>query len=800
MMLTRLPENEYQRRELAASQLRVRTNPAELGFTDTSMLPGLSDTIVGQDRAVFALEFGLTMEADGYNIFVVGPAGTGRTTYTAAKVRETAAAKSVPDDCCYVYNFQAPDEPLCLHFPPGQGVRFRNSMQHLVQDVENALTQFFDSEAYALESTELMNQFNQRAEQIWSQVEHNATELGLSLQRTATGVLTLPLDSHGHVVPLDEFAKFSPEDKAVVRVRQQQLEQSFEEGMRQIKGIQKEAGTASQLLEEKTAAYAVEPLFDEMVEKYQDDAVHRYLQLLKEDVIQNHSVFHRDGDTSNADAMTTGTGTMQQDPRTRYQVNVMVDHTGATGAPVVIEPNPTYFNLFGKVEYRGNRNVMVSDYTLIKPGALHRANGGYLIIQAMDLLSHAASWTALKRALKNGEIRIDHPQEEMLWMVSTGLRPQSVPLKVKVILIGTPDIYHLLYEYDDAMEKHFKVKVEFDAVMERTQAAAKQYANFISTYTKTRGMLPFSADAVAEVIDFSARLSGNQQKLSTRFHPVIELVTEASYRARQDKAERVGAEHVRQALRDKLHRSDLVKEKVLEMILDGTVRVDTEGERVGQINGLAVLSSGDVVFGEPHRITVRTYVGRQGVVNVERETAMSGNIHDKGLLILSAYLSAEFAKERPLAVSATIVFEQTYSKIDGDSASSTELFALLSSLGEVPILQDMAVTGSVDQFGDIQPIGGVNEKVEGFFYICKAKGLTGRQGVIIPYQNMPNLFLSEEIVEAVDTGRFHIWPIHRVEEGIELLTGYRAESVYAAVTQNLDKMAERASLGDTQGK
>lgn len=798
MMLTRLMDSEYQKRELAASELRVRTKAAELGFTDTSLLPGLSDTIVGQDRAVAALEFGLAMDADGYNIFVVGPAGTGRTTYTAAQVRKIATLKPVPDDCCYVYNFQAPDEPLCLQFSPGQGVHFRNSMGRLVHGIESALTQFFDSEAYALESTQLMNQFNARAEEIWNQVEHSATDLGLSLQRTATGVLTLPLDSHGQVIAPEEFSKFSSEDKAVVRVRQQQLEQSFEEAMRQIKGIQKEAATASQLLEEKTAAYAVEPLFDEMTEKYAGEAVHRYLQLVKEDVIQNHSVFHHDGDAQSAEAVLTGT--MAQDPRTRYQVNVMVDHTGMTGAPVIIEPNPTYFNLFGKVEYRGNRNVMVSDYTLIKPGALHRANGGYLIIQAMDLLSHPASWTALKRALKNSEIRIDNPQEEMLWMVSSGLRPHSVPLQVKVILIGTPDIYHLLYEYDDAMEKHFKVKVEFDAVMERTNAAAKQYANFIATYTKAHGLLPFASDAVAEVIDFSARLSGHQHKLSTRFHPVIELVTEASYRAMHDKAERVGAEHVLQALKDKLHRSDLVKEKVLEMILNGTIRVDTEGERVGQINGLAVLSSGDVVFGEPHRITARTYVGRSGVVNVERETAMTGNIHDKGLLILSAYLAAEFAKERPLAVSATIVFEQTYSKIDGDSASSTELYALLSSLGEVPILQAMAVTGSVDQFGDIQPIGGVNEKVEGFFYICRAKGLTGRQGVIIPQQNVPNLFLTDDIVAAVEAGQFHIWPIRRVEEGIELLTGYTAESVYTAVSETLDRMAEEAGLNDTHVK
>ncbi|WP_054970348.1 Lon protease family protein [Alicyclobacillus ferrooxydans] len=790
-MLLLLPEEEYKLRELSADELRVHTSTEELRFEDTSQLPGLSDTMVGQDRAVQALAFGLSIDAEGYNIFVVGPPGTGRTTYTASQVFEVARSKPVPNDWCYVYNFQAPDEPICLQFPPGQGVRFRSAMQRLVKDLEKALTQYFDSDAYAAESTQLMNQFNERAEKVWSLLEASAHELGLVLQRTATGMVTIPLDAEGRPIPSDEFAQLSNTARAAVRTRQQQLEQSFEEAMRQIKSIQKEASTAEEMLEEKTCAYAIEPLFDELRLQFQGEDVARYLQRVKEDVIANHALFHGDPEPTTPDAALLGA--VPPDPRIRYQVNVMVDHTDSAGAPVIIEPNPTYFNLFGKVEYRGNRGVMVSDYTLIKPGALHRANGGYLIVQAIDLLSHPAAWTALKRALKNGEIRIDNPQEENMWMVSTGLRPQEIQLKVKVILIGTPDIYHLLYEYDDAMQKHFKVKVEFDAEMERSAAASRQYANFVASYTKAHELPPFTAGAVAEIIDFSARLAGNQRKLSTRFHPVIELVTEASYLAQQAGANTVTEQHVNSALSAKVHRADLIKEKVLEMILNGTIRVDTDGKRIGQINGLAVLASGNVSFGQPHRITARTYVGRRGVINVERETAMSGQIHDKGVLILSAYLAAEFGKRMPMAVSGTIVFEQTYSKIDGDSASSTELYALLSSLSELPILQGIAVTGSVDQFGEIQPIGGVNEKIEGYFYICKAKGLTGRQGVMIPRQNVTNLFLPEEVVDAVRNGQFHIWAVQSVEEGIELLTGFTALSVYVEIETNVVEMSRAAA-------
>ena len=796
-MLQRISKEQVKSREWSGRQVELGQGLQSVHFADTSELPGLSEGIIGQDRAVSALEFGLSIQADGYNLFVVGPVGTGKTTYTVQKVKEMAATRSVPKDLCYVYNFSNPDQPLALFFEPGRGHQFRAAMEQLVRDIELELMRQFESEEYHQGSTGLLKTFNDRAERAWELLEDNARSRGIALQRTSTGLATVPIGPDGRPVPQDALDGLSDAEKSQLRLQQQKVEELFEETVRQIKAVQKEARKAQQRLDEQTASFATMHLFEEMSAQFSDPKVGEFLQLMKDDVIRNHAYFHRDQEQETAAAIRP----VEQDPRRRYQVNIMVDQQGQTGAPVVIESNPTYFNLFGKVEYRGSGGVLTSDYTLIKPGALHRANGGYLILQDQDLFSHPASWQGLKRALKNAEIRIDNPNEETLWVSASGLRPESVGLSVKVIMIGTPAVYHLLYQNDEALRKYFKVKVEFDAQMDRTEQSCRRYANFVASYTRQHGLLPFSKAAVAQLIEESSRQVGHQEKLSTRFSPVIELITESCFYAREQKTAVVTDEHVRRALFENQQRSNLIKDKVLELILDGTIKVQTRGEQVGQINGLAVLNSGDFVFGEPHRITARTYLGQRGVVNVDRETAMSGRIHDKGLLILSGYLSAEFAQTRPLSVSASLVFEQTYSAIDGDSASSTELYALLSSLSGLPIKQGIAVTGSVDQFGEIQPIGGVNEKIEGFFYICQAQGLTGEQGVIIPVQNVPNLFLSDEVIAAVTAGNFHIWPVRNVKEGIELLTGvaaggdkpYPDGTVYHLIEQRLEEMNQHAS-------
>lgn len=802
-MLKRLERADYRRRELSVEQLRCCMDANQFQFEDTSALSGLTEGIIGQERAAFALEFGLSMNEPGYNLFVVGPVGTGKTTYSIKKVKDAAQSRAVPEDWCYVYNFRNPDQPTALRFPPGEVRRFRNAMVQLVREIEQELSRQFESQEYHQESGQVLRKFNEEISQISGSVETYARQLGLALQRTSTGVATVPLDANGHPVTPEKFSQLPDQDKVTYRQNQELVEDMFEDAVRKMKGVQKEARKAQQSFDERTASFAIEHLFEDMLAQFPGDKVSDYLLQLKADVVLHHPYFHRDQDGETPVPMQSGE--MQADPRQHYQVNVIVDQQGHQGAPVVIETNPTFFNLFGKTEYRGNsQGALMSDYRLIKPGALHRANGGYLILQVQDLLAHPASWTGLKRALKNAEIQIDQPTEESVWMVSSGLRPEAIPLNVKIVLIGTPDFYHLLYRNDEALHKFFKVKVEFDSQMDRTPESCHRYANFVASYTKDHQLLPLSSMAMAQVIDYSSRQAGHQKKLSTRFNPMIDLINEAAFYASQEQAERVEATHVKRALQKKQERSSLVKEKVLEYVLDGTIRIDTKGERVGQINGLAVLDTGDFMFGQPHRITARTYRGRRGVINVERETAMSGQIHNKGLLILNGYLAAEFGQQRPLSISASLVFEQTYSMIDGDSASSTELYVLLSSLADVPIKQEFAVTGSVDQFGEIQPIGGVNEKIEGFYYVCQAKGLTGEQGVIIPQQNVVNLFLSDEVMDAVEKGLFHIWPVKTVREGIELLTGVVAgepgevatvenDTLFGLIKSRLEKLSQAQS-------
>ena len=797
-MLRKISEEEKKARALDPEALCYHCSEDVFSFEDTSELEGLKGEMIGQKRAEKALQFGLDMKDGSYHLFLSGPTGTGKTTYAIKKTKERALKEPVPCDWCYVYNFQNPDQPLAISLPPGQGQKFRQAIEQLVKDMEAALRRQFESDEYHRQSSELMKSFEEKADQVWRLLETSAKQMNMAVERTPTGIVTIPLMNNGRPFAPEQFELLSETEKSVFHLNRKRLEKMIDDSLRQINQIRKEAREALKKLEEETATYAIRHLFEEVKSAFNDEKIRRYLDDMQEDVIRHHHYFHREPALPKEGSFGNG---LNQDPRNRYKVNLIVDRSTAQGAPVIVETNPTYFNLFGKTEYRGGYGHLTSDYSLIKPGSLHLANGGYLIMQAADLLSHPLSWQGLKRALKSGEIRIEHPAEEHIWLAPTGLRPESIPLNVKIILIGTPDIYHLLYNFDEVFRKYFKVKVEFDGEMDRTPENMLQLARFIRSYTDEKGLLPFSREAVMRIVDFSSKLAGHRQKLSTRFNQLIDLLVEAELFARQGGSPRVEGEHVRQALQAKEQRSGLIKEKVLERILDGTIMVDTKGERVGQINGLSVSKIGDLTFGQPHRITARTFVGRRGVINVERETAMSGQIHSKGVLILSGYLAGEFAQKHPLSMSATLVFEQTYSVVEGDSASSTELYALLSALSGLPIDQGIAVTGSVNQFGEIQPIGGVNEKIEGFFYVCQAQGLTGKQGVIIPYQNVPNLFLADEVIEAVKAGLFHIWPVRNIKEGIEILTGveagdgppYPPGTVYALVEERLAEMGKRSA-------
>ncbi|WDL96142.1 Lon protease family protein [Alicyclobacillus sp. ALC3] len=781
-------------RELTVEDLEARTRPSELGFEDTSELTPES-FIIGQSRAVAAMDFGLHMNAPGYNLFVAGPTGTGKTTYVLDKVREVAVHRKAASDWCYVHNFSAPDEPYALSFPPCHGREFARSVANLMDAVEGALTSAFNSDSYHHECSELEKSIALRVEELWSKLEAYAREFGFSLRKTATGVVTVMQKPDGTPLTRPEFEAMPQQEQDEIRQHQTVIADALEATLHHVTSLQAEALSAQRTLDERTARFAVEHLFTPLLTESGNARIQGWLSALRDDVILHHR------ELRSVDVPAQGT-TIQAsvDLTRRYKVNVLVDQTGESSAPVVIESNPTYFNLFGRVEYKSVQGGMVADFTMIKPGALHRANGGYLVLQVRDLLTRPVVWDGLKRALRNRFIKVENPLEDQLWPSTSSLRPEVIPLQVKVILLGTADIFQWLYEYDEELQKHFKVKVEFDSSMDRTPEANRQYAHFIAAYANANGLPPFSAAAVARILDESSKQSGSHDKLSTRFNPIIELLNESGYFTRIRGSDAVDARDVDEALDKRRRRSSLIREKVLQQILDGTILVAVSGERVGQVNGLAVLSTGDYAFGEPHRITARTYSGRRGVVNVERETALSGHIHDKGLLILGAYLSGEFAAETPLSVTATLVFEQTYSMIDGDSASSTELYAILSSLSGVPIQQGIAATGSVNQFGEIQPIGGVNEKIEGFYYICRAKGLTGTQGVIIPHQNVRHLFLSRPVQEAVQSGMFHIWPVTHVSEGIEILTGLPAgerpfdeNTVFGKVERRLQTLSHVAT-------
>lgn len=743
-------------------------------FESTKDFPPLEEGIIGQERAVRALDFGLAARFPGYNIFMAGPVGTGKTTYAIVKVSKVAQTQKTPSDWVYVNNFAQPDQPRAIALPAGRGAKFRQQMAELIAELRTEIRRAFESEQFDQHKNAVMRKFQDRIAGLWLEVDQQVKALGFGLQRLPTGIVPVPLNAEGKPLSEMEFNALTKEEREALTRRIQEVQELVGEVLRKVHNLEKEARDRLEELEKETALYAMRHPVDRVREENADwPEVLEYLDEVEKDILQNLEQFRSDGGTEEGQNPFDGKAA-QEKILTRYSVNLLVDHSGTTGAPVVVETNPTYYNLFGKVEYRGSFGTMVTDFTMIKGGAFHRANGGYLILQARDLLSQPFAWEALKRTLKSGQLRIENLAEQAGAVATSTLRPEPIPLDVKIILIGHPMIYQMLYLYDEDFRKFFKVKVEFDTEMPRNEENLRNYAGFISNVCRRDGLKPFAPSAVARIIEHSSRLAQHQDKLSTRFNEVMEILYEAALAAERQGAPLVTAEHVRQALEDKAYRSNRIQEKIIEMITEGTLLVDTDGEKVGQVNGLAVLELGDYGFGKPSRITATTYLGRRGVVNIEREIQLSGRIHSKGVLILSGFLAGRFAQNFPLSLSASLTFEQLYEEIEGDSASSAELYALLSSLSGLPINQGIAVTGSVNQMGEVQPIGGVNEKVEGFYEVCKAKGLTGRQGVLIPAQNVSNLMLKDEVVEAVQAGRFHIWAVSTIDQGIEILTGVPA--------------------------
>ncbi|MDR7428062.1 MAG: AAA family ATPase [Armatimonadota bacterium] len=790
-----------QRLRLPADALRWRCDPAQFTFETTAELqPG--EIIVGQERAVRALDFGLSVPQPAYNIFVTGPVGTGRTTYTHKTVRDLAATRPTPPDWVYVYNYQMPDQPMAISLPPGWGQRFRRDMDELVEELKDGIRKVLASEHFAARRSEALRSYEGRINELWQILEAKARRLGFGLERTPVGVVPVAIGPSGEPLSPEVLERLPPEQREELQGRARALQEDIGEALRQVRNLEREARETLRTLEGDAVASVAHRAVEPLKERYADHPrVVQHLEALLRDVVEHRDDFKEEEEPPRL-PFPVPVPLGRRDAFARYRVNLLVDNSQTRGAPVVIEANPTYYNLVGKVEYRGEFGAFVTDFTMIKPGALHRANGGFLILQLNDVLMAPLSWEALKRALKSREIRIENIGEQLGLIPTATLRPEPIPLQVKVVIIGSSLLYHLLYILDDDFRKLFKIKADFDVDMPQSAQTLQQYALAICAICRRDGLLPFHRDAVARVLEYSARLAEDQEKLSARFNEMSELIYEGAAWAQREHSPVVRAEHVQKALEEKIFRSNRLEERIREAIQRGQLLVDIDGQKVGQVNGLAVHTLGDYTFGRPNRITARAFVGSRGVVNIEREAQLSGRIHTKGVYILSGYLAGKYAQDRPLSLSATLTFEQSYDEVEGDSASSTELYTLLSELSGAPIDQGIAVTGSVNQRGEIQPIGGVNEKIEGFYYVCKAVGLTGRQGVIIPRQNVRNLMLRDEVVEAVREGRFHIWAVGTVEEGLEILTGltageadaegrYPEGTINGRVARRLEALAER---------
>jgi lon-related putative ATP-dependent protease len=760
------------REELASEDLRKICDPNSLGFETTEGMEVGPEKVISQDRAVRAILFGVGMDGLDYNIFVAGPPKTGMTYITRSLIEKIARGKNPPPDWCYVHNYKNPDRPKSLSLPSGRGKELKKELQELIAELKNDIPEVFESEDYSQRKEELLKKFNAERTIILTGLEEKAQAEGFILNISQVGMVIMPAKDGQ---PLDEetLRTLNEEDKRRLREKSELLQVEMNQVVRTIRGKEKDLRKMIKDLDRRIALYSVGHLIEELQEKYEDyPQVLRYLKEVKDDIILNIDDFKAKPAPAGPFPLPS-----LEPPLTRYEVNVLIDHTETKGAPVVFEPNPTYPNLFGTIEKQAQFGALFTDFSMIRPGSLHRANGGFLIIKALDLLRWYFSWDGLKRALKTKQIQVEDLGEQLSLISTKTLKPEPIPLQIKILLIGEPYLYHLLYAMDQDFPKMFKVKAELDDEMDREEIPLKEYLGYIILFCHTRNLLPIHKTGAAKLIEYSSELTGRNFKLSLQLAEINDLIQEAHYWAVQGQSALIQAEHVEKAKEEKIFRSNLYEEKIQEMIALDNFKIETDGYRVGQINGLSVYLLGDYQFGRPSRITANCSLGKDGVVDIDRESKLSGNIHTKGVMILGGYLKGKYAADKPLGLSATITFEQSYGIVDGDSASGAELMALLSVLADAPIFQGIAVTGSVSQKGEIQPIGGVNEKIEGFFEVCREKGLTGKQGVIIPQANVKDLMLKTKVVEAVRKGQFHVFPISRVEEGLEILTGEKAGTI-----------------------
>lgn len=794
--------------EVPVDKLRWRCDPNLFKFTCTKDLSPLRE-FIGQDRANKALEFGLSMTNDGYNIYVAGLTGTGKTSMVRTYIKKLIAEKETRgetftlEDWCYLHNFQDPDRPQIVNLPQGKGKTFRDQVTELLNRVKEEIGKAFSGDEYKNQAKKMVEEGQAKQQEVFEEIANEARKQGFVIQMTPMGPVLVPIVD-GRPMEEKEFLALKESTRKELQSKQAKLHERLVASFEKAASVQQQTAERLRKADKQIGEYTVSRLFSPLSDQYSNwPKIKKYLEDLKAYTVDNLDFFKTTDEPVNPVFGVPMSQVMGgRNPFLPFRVNVFVDNSESKGPAVVMEANPNFGNVFGKIERRFLFGGYLSDHTMLKPGALNLANGGYLLLSAYDVLINPGVWLALKRAIRNREVRIEDPFEQFGLIAPQGMRPEPMPIKVKIVLIGDATLYQILATQDEDFWELFKVKADFNYEIDRTEKNMMDYAAFISGCCDECEARHFEPSGVAKALEYSARMVADQEKLSSRFAQVKDVIEQADYWASKDGAKFITAAHVQKALDERLFRHNLLDERLRDMITQGTILIDVGGAVAGQVNGLSVYALGDISFGKPSRITAKTFLGRAGVINIERESELSGPIHNKGVMILSGYLGWKYAQDKPLSLSASLCFEQSYEGVEGDSASSTELYAILSSVSGVPIKQSIAVTGSVNQKGEVQPIGGVNQKIEGFFEVCKAKGLTGDQAVLIPHTNLRNLMLREEIVEAVERGQFHVYAAKTIDKGIEILTGvpagvrqedgtYPENTINFLVNKSLKEMAER---------
>lgn len=759
--------------ELSYKDLKMTCNPNIFHFDTTADLESIQEGI-GQDRGIKALEFGLQVDVKGYNLYLEGPSGVGKTMYTKNYLQKIALKKKVPSDWCYIYNFDNPNQPIAVELPAGQGKEFKDYMDGFIKEIKKDIQKTFNNDDFEKEKALIKQAFETKRSALLDKLNESAAKYNFQVKAAQNGIYMMPVVD-GKAIEEEEFDKLDDEIKQQYEEKSVIVQEQIMEVISQIKDIERESDKKISEWQSNVALLTVNVHINYLKSKYKrNKKINKFLNDVKQDVLKNIPIFLEEKNENDKQHVQPGPNIKKPDPCLNYRVNLFVDNSSKEGAPVIMDSNYSYQNIFGTLEYENYYGSLKTDHTMLKPGLMQQANGGYIIFQAKDLLSNSICYETLKKVLRIKELGIENASDQRSSMVMVSLKPEPIPLNLKVILIGNSNIYQTLLAMDSDFRKLFKIKVEFEESALINDTNLNKLAQIIHGFCDAEGLAHLDKEAMARLVEYGSRLAGSHSKVSTRFDDLIQIVGEAATWAKISKSKVVTAKFIDKALEQRIERVKKYDEKYLEMIKENTLLINTSGFEVGQLNGLTVMTIGDYTFGKPAKITVNTYSGKNGIINIEREVEISGSSHSKGILILTGYLGEMFAQDMPLCLTASICFEQLYNGVDGDSASSTELYGLLSSLSGIPINQSIAVTGSVNQKGQIQPIGGVNEKIEGFFQVCKVRGLDGSHGVMIPIQNVDNLQLSDDVIQAVKDKKFHIYSISTIEEGIEILTGVPA--------------------------